>query len=83
MALTTLKLGGSRFSVPPPHPPPRVPELDRQERPKGLLVWFYFPLFMTLALLSLIVSYNLQDGNPNSLEEVKEEYARMYSESDR
>ncbi|GAB1290675.1 Stimulated by retinoic acid gene 8 protein [Apodemus speciosus] len=26
--------------------------------------------------------FNLQDGNPNSLEEVKEEYARMYSEND-
>lgn len=81
MALHALKLGGSGISV----PPPGVPELDRQERPKGLLFFGFlvFSLFMTLALLSPIASFNLQDGNPNSLEEVKEEYARMYSENDR
>lgn len=38
---------------------------------------------MTLALTSLIGAFNLEDGNANSLEEVKEEYARMYSEDDR
>lgn len=38
---------------------------------------------MTLVFMSLIGFFNLQDGNPNSLEEVKEEYARMYSENDR
>lgn len=38
---------------------------------------------MTLALMSLIGFFNLQDGNPNTLQEVKEEYARMYSDNDR
>ncbi|MEJ1280781.1 stimulated by retinoic acid gene 8 [Cricetulus griseus] len=38
---------------------------------------------MTLALTSLIGSFNLEDGNASSLEEVKEEYAKMYSEDDR
>ncbi|XP_057646803.1 stimulated by retinoic acid gene 8 protein homolog isoform X1 [Chionomys nivalis] len=33
-------------------------------------------------LLKLKGAYNLEDGNANSLEEVKEEYARMYSEDD-
>ncbi|XP_052028426.1 stimulated by retinoic acid gene 8 protein homolog isoform X2 [Apodemus sylvaticus] len=33
-------------------------------------------------LLKLKGFFNLRDGNPNSLEEVKEEYARMYSEND-
>ncbi|EDM15322.1 rCG27844 [Rattus norvegicus] len=34
-------------------------------------------------LLKLKGFFNLQDGNPNTLEEVKEEYARMYSENER
>lgn len=46
--------------------------------PKGLVF-----RFMTLALASLIGAYNLEDGNANSLEEVKEEYARIYSEDER
>ncbi|XP_028722080.1 stimulated by retinoic acid gene 8 protein homolog [Peromyscus leucopus] len=33
-------------------------------------------------LLKLKGSFNLEDGNASSLEEVKEEYARMYSEDD-
>ncbi|XP_075809893.1 stimulated by retinoic acid gene 8 protein homolog isoform X2 [Microtus pennsylvanicus] len=33
-------------------------------------------------LLKLKDAYNLEDGNANSLEEVKEEYARMYSEDE-
>ncbi|XP_038173832.1 stimulated by retinoic acid gene 8 protein homolog isoform X2 [Arvicola amphibius] len=33
-------------------------------------------------LLKLKGSYNLEDGNASTLEEVKEEYARMYSEDD-
>ncbi|XP_028624297.1 stimulated by retinoic acid gene 8 protein homolog [Grammomys surdaster] len=33
-------------------------------------------------LLKLKGFFNLQDGNPNSLQEVKEEYARMYSDND-
>ncbi|XP_032761116.1 stimulated by retinoic acid gene 8 protein homolog [Rattus rattus] len=33
-------------------------------------------------LLKLKGFFNLQDGNPNTLEEVKEEYARMYSDND-
>ncbi|XP_026644360.1 stimulated by retinoic acid gene 8 protein homolog [Microtus ochrogaster] len=33
-------------------------------------------------LLNLKGAYNLEDGNANSLEEVKEEYARMYSEDE-
>ncbi|KAM5189546.1 stimulated by retinoic acid gene 8 protein homolog isoform 2-T2 [Callospermophilus lateralis] len=33
-------------------------------------------------LLKLKESFNLEDGNANSLEEVKEEYARMYSGND-
>ncbi|XP_076769311.1 stimulated by retinoic acid gene 8 protein homolog isoform X1 [Arvicanthis niloticus] len=33
-------------------------------------------------LLKLKGFFNLQDGNPNTLQEVKEEYARMYSDND-
>lgn len=62
------------------HAPPHRGSLNQTGRrdPKGLI----FP-FMTLALTSLIGAFNLEDGNANSLEEVKEEYARMYSEDDR
>lgn len=59
---------------------PLIGSLNQTGRrdPKGLVF-----LFMTLALSSLIGSFNLEDGNASSLEEVKEEYARMYSEDDR
>ena len=55
------------------------PGPERQERlGKGLA----FP-FVTLAFNSPTESFNLEDGNANSLEEVKEIYASMFSRNHR